>query len=720
MSNTEADQYIINRSFVGRIEELAILERYREECFSIRQSTAVFVAAKPGQGKTALACEFYRRNSDHLVYYLLCHPQAPDLYELKQFLASVFAQGSSPDKAAFELAYAKLNERYPTKLPRRSVLGSMLGLSWQGSYWENLAVDEREELQADAFQDLLSLLAQSGKTILIIDDAQWISQQSVDFLNQALTAINHPIFLLVCHRPLPDGKHPLGVFYAPRRKRFTLNGLIKEDSAALMCKLLNIKNLSDESADSLSFHSQGSPLFIEQLASYIDQVGGDTAKQLREGLKTPIELNTIIINRFNNLDPQLRHLVEIAALIGMYFDIRILQRLIPDCDEALQAGLDAQFWSISHRQIYVFYHALLRDSVLSSIDPKERVETHFKIAKAYCDLYEGKEKEAAGLLAEQYIQAGDYEKGLYFLTLDAHQQVKASRFSSGIRTQQSALRICYKYLGKSHHIYLEILFWVGLYHHYLLQYSTAEKIYLYVLRSRRAEYGPRNLLLSPYINNLGRLYKDTERYVAAESLLKKSLEMERSGTIESNVADRTNNLASLYSKTGQYELALEYSYEALHYFEISGHAYTDRFVALMQNNIAALHIKLNHLDKAEELLKKALHYRLSTSDYRAADLARVYDTYHSLYAKRGDHKRALYYLRKSLRVYYSSFGQRNLPYAQALIAVADLYQQIDNLPKAIKLWRLADSILKQVVSAKHPSAKMLKTRLLLSSDAESS
>ncbi len=267
------------------------------------------------------------------------------------------------------------------------------------------------------------------QTLLIIDDAQWISQQSVDFLNQALTAIKHPIFLLLCHRPLPEGKHPLEDFYAPRIKRYKLDGLAKEDSAALICSLLNIDRISEESLSSLDHHSQGSPLFIEQLASYIEQVGGDSAKQLRDGLETRLELSTIIRNRLDCFGPNLRNLVQIAASVGMYFDTSIVQRLVPDCDDALQAGLDASIWSVSHRQTYVFYHALIRDAALNSIDPAQRQQIHLRIAEACLDFYG--EKGAYGLVAEQYLQAGEYEKALFYLTHDAHQQVKASHFSQG-------------------------------------------------------------------------------------------------------------------------------------------------------------------------------------------------------------------------------------------------------------------------------------------------
>jgi predicted ATPase len=179
----------------------------------------------------------------------------------------------------------------------------------------------------------------------------------------------------------------------------------------------------------LDHHSQGSPLFIEQLASYIEQVGGDSAKQLRDGLETRLELSTIIRNRLDCFGPNLRNLVQIAASVGMYFDTSIVQRLVPDCDDALQAGLDASIWSVSHRQTYVFYHALIRDAALNSIDPAQRQQIHLRIAEACLDFYG--EKGAYGLVAEQYLQAGEYEKALFYLTHDAHQQVKASHFSQG-------------------------------------------------------------------------------------------------------------------------------------------------------------------------------------------------------------------------------------------------------------------------------------------------
>ena len=57
-----------------------------------------------------------------------------------------------------------------------------------------------------------------------------------------------------------------------------------------------------------------------------------------------------------------------------------------------------------------------------------------------------------------------------------------------------------------------------------------------------ATYGEDSLKLSPYINNLGRFYKDVGRYEESERLLLQSLELEKKREPDSsNVADRINN-----------------------------------------------------------------------------------------------------------------------------------------------------------------------------------
>ncbi len=214
------------------------------------------------------------------------------------------------------------------------------------------------------------------------------------------------------------------------------------------------------------------------------------------------------------------------------------------------------------------------------------------------------------------------------------------------------------------------------------------------------------------MNNLGRFYKDTERYKPAEKLLLQSLQFEQESYPNStNVADRLNNLASLYTKQGKYSLAMEYSHKALAIFSTSNHHHRDEHVALMQNNMGSLYTKLGNLNQAEILLEAALDYRLETCQPKSLELAGVYINYYQLAFTKQDFESALEYARRCLRSAYYAFGKQNLLYAQALMAIGDVYCHTDCFSKALHCWNLAQQSLKGVVSPRHPTCVKLQGRL---------
>ena len=290
------------------------------------------------------------------------------------------------------------------------------------------------------------------------------------------------------------------------------------------------------------------------------------------------------------------------------------------------------------------------------------------------------------------------------LCTSAHHYFRSASYRMGLTAQQMALKLSYRHYGYGSDKYIEVLFWVGLYYHKLLRYPQAEKIYLVVLRNRKQALGKNNPRLSPYVNNLGRFYKDTERYKPAEKLLQQSLQFEQEMTPNStNVADRLNNLASLYTKQGKYSMALEFSHQALAIFSTSDHHHRDEHVALMQNNMAALYTKLGNLSQAEIMLEAALDYRLETCQPKSLELASIYINYYQLAFVKHDYESALEYARRCLRSAYFAYGKQNLFYGQALMAIGDVYCHTDDFAKAAQCWNQAQLSLKGVISPKHPT-----------------
>jgi tetratricopeptide (TPR) repeat protein len=81
----------------------------------------------------------------------------------------------------------------------------------------------------------------------------------------------------------------------------------------------------------------------------------------------------------------------------------------------------------------------------------------------------------------------------------------------------------------------------------------------------RASYDPKQLGLTPYLDNLAGLYEDKEDYDKAELLYKQVLEIRKEalGSKHFDVSTALNNLAVLYQARGNYAEAERLYKEAL-------------------------------------------------------------------------------------------------------------------------------------------------------------
>ena len=255
--------------------------------------------------------------------------------------------------------------------------------------------------------------------------------------------------------------------------------------------------------------------------------------------------------------------------------------------------------------------------------------------------------------------------------------------------------------GSSEHI--EQLFWMALHYHYIQHYQKAEPIYLRVVKCRTKDLGEGSAELSAYLNNLGRFYKDTARYTEAEELLRKSLKIEHLQSPRSpNVADRLNNLASLFANKQLLPRAMNYSRLSLRIFQECSHDEKEYLVALLQHNIASLYIRMDDLDSAEEYSLCALPVMEKELAENNPRTARCYLNLYQIRFKRGQYELAQAALDTAMQKINSFFGKANPEYARCLICQGELFWNSKDTASAKRVWQEALKILRHTTASDHP------------------
>jgi len=265
-------------------------------------------------------------------------------------------------------------------------------------------------------------------------------------------------------------------------------------------------------------------------------------------------------------------------------------------------------------------------------------------------------KEHSAEIARHFKAAGELKKAAHYYEMAADYFWDRMLLAKIEECMLLAAELSCQAWGGDSPEHIERLFHLALLYHYMHRMDDAEPLYLKVVEARTRQLGPRSPRLSPYLNNLGRFYKDTGRYEQAEKLLRRSLNIEKRPGPSSNVADRMNNLASLYSLMDRPDKAEEMLRAALEMMESlfpDGHWFT----AVCAGNLGSVLLRQGRLEEAEPLLKQAidghtLHYgeNHSQTAHYLFSLAR-------LRARQGDTNTARELLTRVLSIWENTFGK---------------------------------------------------------------
>jgi len=312
----------------------------------------------------------------------------------------------------------------------------------------------------EALSGLILGEAGGAPTAIVVEDVHWIDTASEEVLSAVVESMAAlPLLVVLVYRPeylrswgdvayhaelsldRLGGASSAAMVQAILSKSYATNvpleGLSPEDSRAMVRWLLGTTAVPEELERLIETHTDGNPLFIEELTRHLMEAGylvpaddGYAVTSPPEGQALPTTVQGVLLARIDRLNPELRGLLQVASVLGRVFPHQLVGAMT-ELDGGLNRALlqleDLDFIYLSalapERQ-YSFKHVLTQEAVYQTLVRSRREAHHERAGQVIEALYGDRLDEWVEILAHHYTRSGNNDKALDYLAL-AHR--KASR-----------------------------------------------------------------------------------------------------------------------------------------------------------------------------------------------------------------------------------------------------------------------------------------------------
>jgi predicted ATPase/DNA-binding NarL/FixJ family response regulator len=350
-------------------------------------------------------------------------PYAPLLDMLRTFFAS-----RPPDDFA-----ARLGSSAPELVKLLPELAAFLpGLAPSPAL--DLEPEKRRLFQALAHFFLR--LSATHPLLVIVEDGHWSDDISLEFLLYlARRIVSSPILLLLTYRS--EEEHPALIHLLAELDRerlateLTLTHLSIDEVRTMVHAIFGQpRAVGADFLEMIYSVTEGNPLFIEEILKSLVTAGEIVYADGRWERKAPKDessprylplprsVQLAVQQRLDHLSSEARDLLSLAAVAGRRFDFALLQQLTRWSENELvrliKELITAQLVVEESDDVFVFRHALTRQSVYTDLLARERKALHRAIAQAMERLYADVIEAHLEDLASHFYAAGEWAKCLEY------------------------------------------------------------------------------------------------------------------------------------------------------------------------------------------------------------------------------------------------------------------------------------------------------------------
>jgi class 3 adenylate cyclase/tetratricopeptide (TPR) repeat protein len=410
----------------GREEEIELLLR-RWQHATQEEGRVVVLTGEPGIGKSHIAFALDERlqSERHIAlrYFCSAHHTNSALFPFISQLerAAGFKHSDSPAEKLSKLnALVAQSTSDPEDV---AVLASLFALPASDRYsLQDLDPQKRKEKTLAAILAQLDGLSARQPVFMIFEDVHWIDPTSLELL--AATVEHVPqLRALLLMTARPDFTPPWPSY--SHVTTIPLTRLGRRDGAALVERVTGGKTLPKAVMDQIVAHTDGVPLFIEELTKMVlesgllrERDGQYVLERPLPPLAIPTTLHASLMARLDRLAP-VREVAQIGAVAGRDFHYELLnavaglprQRLDEALNQLVRSELIFSRGEIPHA-VYTFKHALVRDAAYAGLLKSRRVHLHAAIADALEQRFPEVVQTQPETLAHHFTEAGLIEKAI--------------------------------------------------------------------------------------------------------------------------------------------------------------------------------------------------------------------------------------------------------------------------------------------------------------------
>jgi DNA-binding SARP family transcriptional activator len=373
--------------FVGREHELAALRAALDRAEGGEGGLAL-IAAEAGGGKTRLVRELARDAAGRgtLVLYGASDAAVTTPYQpVREWVEFLLRVGDD------EVLRGCLGATRGSELARVAPeLASLTGFPVEG------AAPDRHSLHG-AVTEFLARLGRVQPLLLVLDDLHWADGETLQLLRRLARSAPEARWLVVAaYRPEEREGEAAGALADLARldgvRRVGLAGL-GIDEVAEFIRGSTDAEAPAELAAAIEELSGGTPLFLCELWRELRESGaiavGETVRLTRPlaELRGPERVSDLVEQRLARLDPETVALLELAAVAGPSFQLRLLaaagleqRRLLTAVEEALDAGVVEEL--PDSQPACRFSHELVRRAVYDRLRHVRRIQLHLQVGEA--------------------------------------------------------------------------------------------------------------------------------------------------------------------------------------------------------------------------------------------------------------------------------------------------------------------------------------------------
>lgn len=441
---------------LGRDEDLDLLLRRWQQA-KTGQGRVVLITGEAGIGKSRLTRALLERlqTEPHtrLRYQCSFHHQSSALYPVISHL--VRAAGIERDDSAEQ----KLTKLQAMLAPTArnldetiALLAPLLSIPLGSQFAPlELSPQRRKERVLKTLLDQVEVLAARRPALVILEDIHWIDPTSLEsFLLTIERLANLPILLVITARPEFAPPWPSHAYIST----LTLNRLGRDEGEALATSVAGGKVLPPEVLNQIIAHTDGVPLFVEELTKTVLESGllndaGDSyvLRGSLPSLAIPATLHASLLARLDRL-AAVKDVAQTAAAIGREFSHHLIAAVagLPEHDlrSALTQLVNAEL--IFQRGLppdakYLFKHALVQDAAYASLVRTRRQQIHAQIASALEECFPDVVTSEPEILAHHFTAAGLTERAVFYWERAGQQANDRSTYLEATRHYNAAIEL---------------------------------------------------------------------------------------------------------------------------------------------------------------------------------------------------------------------------------------------------------------------------------------